>query len=203
LSYLGIFRRAPEQTLAWAQKEIAVCDEYMLPLLRSQGEFQAGWAVAQLGDTKAGIARMEQGVQGIRATGAWMGLPYLMGLLGETFAAAGDLNRALEVLDQAIANANQSGSHFLLSEIVRTKAEVVVQGKDYDANEVEALFRCAIEIATRQNAALPALRAATGWARLLTRRRRKAQARIVLEPYAQLISSLAGSPDAASAAELV
>jgi DNA-binding winged helix-turn-helix (wHTH) protein/predicted ATPase len=203
LSYLGIFRRAPEQTLAWAQKEIAVCDEYMLPLLRSQGEFQAGWAVAQLGDAKAGIARMEQGVQGIRATGAWMGLPYLLGLLGETFAAAGEQNRALEALDQAIADANQNGSHFLLSEIVRTKAEVIVQGMDYDANEMEALFRCAVEIATRQNAALPALRAAIGWARLLTHQRRKAQARIVLEPYAQLITSLAGSADAASAAELL
>lgn len=203
LSYLGIFRREPEKALAWAEKEIAVCEEYMLPLLHSQGECQAGWAVAQLGDARAGIARMEQGVQGIRATGALMGLPYLLGLLGETLAATGEQNRALEVLDQAIANANENGSHFLLSEIVRAKAEVVARGRHYDAGEVEALFRSAVEIATRQKASLLALRAATGWARLLTRQRKKAQARIVLEPYAQLIAGLAGSKDAASATELL
>ena len=202
LSYLGIFRREAEPTLAWAQKEIAVCDEYLLPLLRSQGEFQAGWALAQLGDAQAGIAQMEQGVQAIRATGAEMGLPYFLGLLGETLASTGQKDRALEVLDQATASAMQNGTHFLLSEIVRTKAEVLAQLKDRNAKEVEALFCSAIEIATKQNAPLPALRAATGWARFLTRQRRRAQARTVLEPYAKLIASLAGSRDAASAAEL-
>lgn len=202
LSYLGIFCREPEPTLAWAQKEIAVCDEYLLPLLRSQGEFQAGWALAQLGDVQSGIAQMEQGVQAIRATGAEMGLPYFLGLLGETLAGAGQKDRALDVLNQATASAMQDGTHFLLSEIVRTKAEVLAQLKDSDTREVEALFRSAIEIATKQNAPLPALRVATGWARFLVRQRRRAQARTVLAPYAQLIASLAGSRDAASAAEL-
>ena len=188
--------------MAWATKEIAVCDEYLLPLLWSQGEFQAGWAVAQLGDVQAGIAQMEHGVQAIRATGAEMGLPYFLGLLGETLADAGQKDRALEVLERATASAMQNGSHFLLSEIVRTNAEVLAQLNDRNAKEVEVLFRSAVDIATKQNAPLPALRAATSWARFLTRQRRRAQARIVLQPYAQLIVSLAGSRDAELAAEL-
>ena len=60
LAYLAMFRREAETTLAWAQKEIAICEEYLLPLLRSQGEFQAGWAVAQLGE-----------VRGNQANGTW------------------------------------------------------------------------------------------------------------------------------------
>jgi class 3 adenylate cyclase/predicted ATPase len=203
MSYLGIFRREPESALAWATKEIAVCDEYLLPLFRSQGEFQAGWAVAQLGDVQAGIAQMEQGVQAIRATGAVMGLPHFLGLLGETLADAGQKDRALGVLERAMTSAMQNGSHFLLSEIVRTNAEVLAQLNDRNAREVEALFRSAVDIATKQNAPLPALRAATSWARFLTRQRRRAQARIVLQPYAQLIISLAGSRDAELAAELM
>jgi predicted ATPase len=201
LSCLDIFRGEPETALAWARKEIAVCEEFQLPLLRSQGEFQAGWALAQLGDVQAGIAQMEQGVQGIRVNGE-MGLPYFLGLYGETLAAAGQIDRALDVLDQATASAMKNGTHFLLSEILRTEAEVLAQQKDHDAKEVEALFRSAIEVATKQNAALPALRAATAWARSLTRQRRRAQARTILEPYGQLIASLAGSRDAASAADL-
>ena len=202
MSYLGMFRREPEATLAWATKEIAVCDEYLLPLLRSQGEFQAGWALAQLRDVQAGIAQMEHGVQAIRATGAEMGLPYFLGLLAETLADAGQKDRALDTLEQATASAMENGTHFLLSEIVRTKAEVLAQQQDRNSKEIEALFRSAIDIATKQNAPLPALRAATSWARFLTRQRRRAQARIVLQPYAQLIVSLAGSRDAQLAAEL-
>jgi DNA-binding winged helix-turn-helix (wHTH) protein/predicted ATPase len=202
LSYLGIFRREPEQALAWARKEMAICDRHLLPLLRSQGEFQAGWALAQLGDGQAGIAQMERGVEGIRATGAWMGLPYFQGLLGEALAGAGQRDRALDLLDHAMSSARQNGSHFLLSEIVRAKAEILTRGKDCDDEEVEGLFRSAVEIATKQNAPLPALRAATGWARFLTDRRQGSQARAVLAPYAQLIGGLAGSPDAAAAAEL-
>jgi DNA-binding SARP family transcriptional activator/predicted ATPase len=202
LGCLGIFRREAEATLAWAQKEIAISDEYLLPLLRSQGEFQAGWATAQLGNVKAGIAQMEHGVQALRATGAEMGLPYLLGLMAETLAGAGRRDWALHVLDQAIGSAMQNGTHFLLSEIVRIKGEVLAQAKDRDAQEIESLLRRAVDIAAEQNAPLPALRAATGLARFLAGQRRRAEARVVLESHATLIATLAGTRDAASAAEL-
>ena len=94
------------------------------------------------------------------------------------------------------------GSKDRTAEIVRAKAEILTRGKDCDDEEVEGLFRSAVEIATKQNALLPALRAATGCARFLTDRRQGSQARAVLAPYAQLIGGLAGSPDAAAAAEL-
>jgi predicted ATPase len=198
-----MLRREPEQCLAWARKEIAVCDEFSLPLLRPQGEFQAGWALSQLGDVEAGIMQMEQAVQGIRATGAEMGMPYLLGVLGETLAGTGRRDRAIATLEEATASAMQNGTHFLLSEVVRTKACVLAEAKDRDAKEVEALFRSALDIATRQNAPLPALRAATGLARFLIRQRRKGQARAVLAPHAQLIATLDDTPDGAAAARLI
>ena len=202
LACLGIFRREAELTLAWAHKEIAICDEYILPLLRSQGEFQVGWATAQLGDVEAGIGQMERGVRAIRATGAEMGLPYLLGLLAEALAGADRRDAALRVLDQAIGSAMQNGTHFLLSEIVRIKGEVLAQAKDRNATEIESLLRSAVDIATEQNAPLPALRAATGLARFLTDQRRRPEARAVLEPHSALIASLAGTRDAVSAAEV-
>jgi predicted ATPase/class 3 adenylate cyclase len=203
LAYLAMFRGEAEPTLGWAQKEIAICDEYLLPLLRSQGEFQAGWAAAQLGDVDAGIKQMEHGVQAIRATGAEMGLPYLLGLLAETLAGAGRRDRALQMLDQAIGSAMQNGSHFLLSEILRIKGEVLAQMKDRNSNEIESLLSSAIHTAVEQNAALPALRAATSLARFLSGQQRRAEARRVLEPHATLIASLTGTRDAVSAVEFV
>jgi predicted ATPase len=201
LSCLAIFRGEAESTFTWAQKEIAICDEYLLPLLRSQGEFQAGWAIAQLGEATAGIAQMERGVHAIRATGAEMGLPYLLGLLAKVVGDTGQRDRALSLLDQAIVSAKQNGTHFLLSEILRTKAEFLAQAKDRNSKEIEALLRGAIDIAAKQNAPLPALRAATSLARFLTDRRRRSEARALLKPYAELIATLTGTPDGASAIE--
>jgi predicted ATPase len=202
LSYLAIFRGEAESALTWAQKEIAICDEYLLPLLRSQAEFQAGWAIAQLGEATAGIAQMERGVQGIRTTGADAGLPYLLGLLAEVVSSTGQRDRALPLLDQAIGSAKQNGTYFLLSEVLRSKAEVLARAKDHDSREIEALLRAAIDIATKQNAPLPALRAATSLARSLSDRKRRSEARALLKPYAELIATLTGTPDGASAIEL-
>jgi len=203
LACLAIFNRQPEAALDWANKQIALCDEYLLPLLRSQGAFQAGWARAQLGDVAAGIDQMQQGVEAIRATGAEMGLPYFLGLFGETLAAAGQPERARAVLRTATESARHNGTHFLLSEILLTEAELLDRGKHEDVKLIEALFRRAVAIATSQQAPLPALRAATGWARMLVNRGRRAEACAILQPHAQLIADLAGSRDALAAAELL
>jgi predicted ATPase len=202
LACLGIFGREAETTLDWANKEIAICDEYLLPLLRSQGEVQAGWATAQLGDAEAGIAQMERGVHAIRATGSEMGLPYLLGLLAETLNGANRRASALNVLNEAVGIAMQNGTHFLLSEIVRIKGEVLAQAKNHDTMEVESLLRSAVHIATGQDAPLPALRAATSLARFLISKRRRPEARKVLESHLTLIPSVAGTRDAAAALEL-
>ena len=159
-------------------------------------------AIAQLGDAAAGIAQMERGVRAIRATGAEMGLPYLLGLLAKMVGGTGRRDRALSLLDEAIDSAKQNGTHFLLSEILRTKAEVLAQAKDRNLKEIEALLLAAIDIAVKQNAPLPALRAATSLARSLTDRRRRSEARAVLKPHAELIATLTGTPDAISAIEL-
>ena len=202
LSYLHMFRGEPEAAKRWAEREMAICEEYMLPLLLSQGLFQAGWAITQLGELTSGIEQMERGIQAIRKTGAEMGLPYFLGLLGETHARAGDRKRAIEVIDQAIAKARTSGSHFQFSELLRLKAEIKAQAKDCDRAQVEALFRSAIDSARSQGAVIPELRAATSLARHFAARRRGAEARDLLAPYAGFVVPLQDSVDARMAAEL-
>jgi predicted ATPase len=190
LSYLHMFRREPELALAWAQREMAVCDEYTLPLLKSQGLFQAGWATAMLGDTAGGIRQMQEGIDAIRATGAEMGLPYFLGLLSEVIAKKGDTSRALELLEESIQNALRNGAHFQFSELLRLKAETLSQINDSEIEKIDSLFREAIDFAMQQKAILPAFRAATGRARFLTAHRRLAEAEEVLAPFTDLVARL-------------
>lgn len=78
--YAHMFRREPAEVKLWAEREIAVCEEYLLPLLHSQARFQLGWACAEQGDLEGGLRLMRDGLDSIRATGAEMGRPYFAAL---------------------------------------------------------------------------------------------------------------------------
>jgi predicted ATPase len=203
MSYLHMFRREPDLALLWAEREIEVCDEYMLPLLRSQGVFQVGWATAQLGELDLGIEQMEQGVQAIRATGAEMGLPYFLGLLGDAYSMAGEPGKALTTIGAAIESAERNGARFQLSELLRMRADVLARGRDGDSDEVERTFRTAIESARSQGALMPELRAATSLAEHFAATERRTEARELLRSYSDFIRTTPRCADIDAAAELL
>ncbi|MCP8937616.1 alpha/beta fold hydrolase [Alsobacter sp. SYSU M60028] len=202
MSYLHLFRSEPARCLEWAERVVDLCDEFSLPLLRSQGRFQAGWAMAHLGDARAGLAAMSEGVEAIRATGAEMGLPYFLALMAETVARTGDQGRALALVEEALASARRNGARFQFSEFLRIKAEILA-GSGAAPEEVEALLRSAIRSAGRQHASVGELRAATQLARHLARHRRHAEARDTLAPYSGLIGQLAGTAESHEARGLL
>jgi len=165
--YAHILRGEPELARQWAAREIAVCEAYMLPLLLSQGKFQLGWALAQLGDLDKGIERMREGISAISETGAEMGLPYFIALLGEALGRAGKPEAGLIEIDRALAAVNQHGGRFQLSEMLRLKGELLAARRPARPEESLPSLREAVAVAQRQGAALPGLRAAISLARQL------------------------------------
>ena len=203
LSYLGIFAEEPEAALSWADRAVALSEQRLLPLLRSQGEAQAGWAVARLGDLDGGIRRMETGILDIRTSGAEMGLPYLLSLLGRTYMEAGLLTKAARVIDDALQLAERNGSRFQLPEILGTKAALAATAGSRGRAQAETLLREALSIARNQGAGLPELRAATALARHLRDSRRGGEAADLMDRYRPLIHQLDGLADARAAAEVI
>jgi pimeloyl-ACP methyl ester carboxylesterase/DNA-binding SARP family transcriptional activator/predicted ATPase len=202
MGYLHLFRSEPGRCLEWAEKGVRLCDEFALPLLRSQNLFLAGWATASLGDLRHGLGMMTDAIDAIRATGAEMGLPYFLALTGEATARAGDKVRALALVDEAIESARRNGARFQFSEFLRTRAEILA-GTGAEFEEVEALLRDAMRSAGRQGALLGELRAATHLARYLTSRRRMTEARDLLAPYAGLVAEADGTAEAREARALM
>ena len=203
MSYLHMFRREPEFALQWAEREIELCDEFTLPLLHSQGVFQAGWAAAQLGERDLGIEQMEKGLQAIRATGAEMGFPYFLGLLGEAYGMTGEAGRALATIDAAIESAERNGARFQFSELLRMRAEILDRGGRRNYGEVELALRAAIKSARSQGALMPELRAVTRLARHLAEKGRQPEASELLQPYAEFIRATPRNSDTEAAAELL
>jgi DNA-binding SARP family transcriptional activator/predicted ATPase len=181
-SFVHMLRGEPELAKQWATREMSVCDEYMLPLLLSQGQFQLGWSLAQTGDLDEGIERMREGISAISATGAEMGLPYFHALLGEALGRAGKPEAGLVEIERALAAVNQHGGRFQLSEMLRLKGELLATRQLAQRNEALATLHEAVALAQRQGASLPGLRAALSLARQLAATGDIQNAYAVLQP---------------------
>ena len=128
---------------------------------------------------------------------------YFLGLLGEAYGQAGDVGRALAVIDQAVDSAGRSGARFQMSELMRMRAEVLLRSGDCDPFEVERILRAAIASAREQGAVMAQLRAAISLAGHLAGRGRKPDARALLHPYCDFITTVRESHEASVAAELL
>jgi predicted ATPase/class 3 adenylate cyclase len=180
-SLAHILRGEPEPARLWAERTIAISEDYLLPLTRAEGIVQAGWALAQLGSLDEGIARMREGIAGLAATGALMDLLYFTALLGEALAQAGQPEAGLAEIDRALATANQRGARFQISEILRLRGDVLLMVSKSNRAEAQACYRESIEAADKQGARLPKLRSTMSLARLLAGQRGAADARATLQ----------------------
>jgi DNA-binding SARP family transcriptional activator/predicted ATPase len=201
--FVHILRREPEPARRWAEREITVGEEYLLPLIRAQGTFQLGWALAELGDLDEGIERMKSGLAAAAATGAQMESLYFIALLGEALGKAGRPDAGLAEIERALSAAKLHGGRFQLSEMLRLKGELLLMRSKTRLREAEACFRESIEVADRQGAKLPKLRSATTLARLLTDRGDVAGALSLLRPAYDAIIGGRDLADLGTAAALL
>jgi DNA-binding SARP family transcriptional activator len=201
-SFAHMLRDEPDPARHWAEREIAICEEYLLPLLLSQGRFQLGWALARSGDLDQGVSRMREGLSAIRTTGALMGLPYFTALFGEAVARAGKPEAGIEEIERAIATANEQGAGFQISEMLRLKGELLSM-VSRRRSEVEGCFRESIAAANAQHATLPKLRSAVSLARLLSESGKRDAARAVLRPAHEAVPEGLNLPDLTASAALL
>jgi predicted ATPase len=202
-SLAHILRGEPQAARQWAERIVAISDEYLLPLTRSQGILQLGYALVQLGELDEGIARMREGLAGTSATGAEMGLPYFTALLGEALGRAGTPDAGLREVERALATAERHGGRFQLPEMLRVKGELLETLSKSNRSEAQACYRAAIAAADEQGAKLPRLRAAISLARLLMDKGGAATARIALQPAYGAITEGRDTADVKAAAALL
>jgi predicted ATPase len=133
---------------------------------------QGAWAEA--------AAEIAAGLADQQSSGARLALVHDLVLLAEARAAAGDLEAALALLDDALGHADRSGERWYDAELHRSRAAVLRRlGRDGDA--AVSLAR-AVDVARSQGARLWELRGAHELARLWRDQGRCAEARNILKP---------------------
>jgi predicted ATPase len=135
------------------------------------GVFKIGVALAHKGQIEEGIARLHQALNIYRTTGVRFTLTDLLASIAEVYGMAGQIEKALEYISQALVEVERGGERYYEAEIHRIKGELLLrkaERKDRAVWEKNAdiCFRKSIDIAQHQKARCLELRTALRLSRL-------------------------------------
>ena len=164
----------------WADRVIAITTEQGFPRWNAVGTIFRGWAKIRNGDVVDGISLLRSGSIADRATGSESWVPYHIALLAKGYEAAGEIEEALTLLNDAFQIVERTGAHWFAAELHRHKGELLLRQGHSEA--AEKFYRKALGIAQEQDAKMWELRAATSLARLWSEQGRRAEARELLAP---------------------
>ena len=156
--------------------------EYDLPMWRVYGEFFEGLATAELGALGEGLAEMRRGVEGLRQQGLLNFDALFTIAMADVETRAGDCDRAIAILDEALAMADCLGYRAFEAELNRTRGEILLKRDPTNPTSAEKAFQNAFAIATEQGARSWGLRAGVSLAKLYQSTGRPVEAHAVLVP---------------------
>jgi predicted ATPase len=202
VSEVHLCRGESREARRWIAEWGATSNKLAIPLLTTQARFQHGWALLQEGQADRGIVDMREGIAGIRATGAAMGLQFFLCVLAQGYAACGMTAEATAALEEALAFATDTGAKYQYPELLRTKGHLLLQ-LDPGDRSAEDWFRLSLATAHEEGTKILELRAAARLARLYRDNDEYTQARDVLEPVYAWFTEGFDTPDLLEARTLL
>jgi predicted ATPase len=164
----------------WAAELTTMAAEQGFLLWRATGIIFRGWVRVNVGDIAEGISLLRKGSAAYRATGALAWVPYQIALLARAYEIAGQIEKAVDLLDDSLQIVEQTGERWLEAELNRHKGQLLLrQGHSEAAKE---LYRKALGIAQEQEAKLWELRVSVSLAQLHRDQGRRVEARELLAP---------------------
>src|SRR6516225_484388 len=139
--------------------------EYDLRMFRAYGGFLEGWVTADGGALTNGLDLMRRGAESLREQNALAFDGLIKIALSEAEARAGDLERAVATLDEALATAERIGYRAFEAELRRTRGEMLLRRDPADFAMAEQALQTAVAIARQQGTRSFQLRAAMSLAK--------------------------------------
>jgi predicted ATPase len=210
-----IHRHLGERDAAQALEEasIALCRQQGFAQSLAQETVLQGWDLVRQGQTKAGIAQMEQGLEALRATGAEVERPWLLTSLAMAYGNVGQPDKGLAVLAEALDIVDKTGKRIDEAGLYRRQGELLLLGESLGhrtqgarqklAAEAEACFHRALAVARQQQAKILELRAAVSLSRLWQRQGKRSAARDLLAPIYRWFTEGFDTPDLQDAKALL
>jgi class 3 adenylate cyclase/predicted ATPase len=180
--FVGVLRQYRREARAAqenAESVIALSVEHGFSQLLAVATNLRGWAMAEQGRHKEGIALIQEGLAASRGRGQELIRPYFLCLLAEACMET-RLDDALSALTEAAAAADRRKERQSEAEIYQLNGELLLRQDDSDTADAHRYFERAIEVAREQSAKAWELRATNSLARLLAKQGRREEALTML-----------------------
>ncbi len=182
LALIHQFRQEADLAQERAEASIALSAEQGFAQIAAQGAIMRGWAVAARRQTEMGIAEMRDGLMSSHYMGAGARRSYFLALLAEAYGHTDQAEEGLSVLAESLDLVQKTGERTWEAEVHRLKGELLLVQSAKNTAEAETCFSRAMEVARRQRAKSPEVRAATSLARLWWEQGKTDEARELLAP---------------------
>jgi predicted ATPase len=166
---LGDSRNAIER----AEEMFSIATEHGLTMYLTVGTFFRGWATADAGRGKAGIAEMRQALSDLKAKGT-TAIAMMLVVMADVCVRNGLAEEGLAAVAEGLALAEHTDCE---AEFHRLEGELMMIKYPGNQAQAEDCFRTGIAIARRQSAKFWELRATMSFARLLAKQGRRDEAR--------------------------
>jgi predicted ATPase len=175
-------RRDVERTECLAREAVALAAEHDFPYWRATGHLWWGWALVQRRNVEKGLTQIRESLVQFRAKGNVQTIPHALSVLAEVYGQAGEPQKGLEALAEALVVLERTNERRREAEIHRLRGELLLALPGPPWGEAEGCFARALAIGREQNAKMWELRAATSLARLWARQGRRLEAHDLLAP---------------------
>jgi tetratricopeptide (TPR) repeat protein len=165
--------------------------EHDLPMWQAFGFFLEGVATAEGRGLGEGLTDMRRGVELLREQNVLIFDSLIKIALAEAEVRAGDVDRALAVLDEAVATCERIGHRAFETELHRVRGDMLLRRDPANPATAEEALQTAIAVARQQRTRSFELRAALSLAKLYQSTGRLADAHTVL---AQALDGFAPLP---------
>jgi class 3 adenylate cyclase/predicted ATPase len=181
-SVVHLLRGDPGSALASAEESLEVSREQRFSLYILLSRISRARAIGELGRLDEARNEMKLALDDARRDGVRFMLPMMDSWLADVHAKSQDYDTALSIVEHTLARIDDVTGRSWESELHRQRGELLLAFDPARADEAELSFRHALDVARRQSARSPELRAAMSLANVRRTQQRRDEARDLIEP---------------------
>jgi len=160
---LGSLKRDAAEVDRVASDLIELSTRHLFAQWLAAGQIFRGWSRSVTGDPAQGISWIQDGIEGWRALGTTLSVPFGLALKAEALHLADRMSEALEAITEAEALVARTEERWWSAELHRLRG-VFLAASGADDTQIEAAFRDAIHTAKQQKSVSLATRAEATYA---------------------------------------
>ena len=182
---------------------IGTSERFGFPFWRAAGLVFRGVSRVNAGESERGVADMQDALAGLAEMGNGLGAPGVLVVQAEALWKAGRHDEASGMLDLAAAQAEAMGQFFADPDLLRLRAEILLDRDPKAVDEAAVFLNQAITRARELGAELFELRSSVRLGELLLEQGKRDPARELVEPAYESITEGVGTPDLRNADALL